>query len=142
MAHGFAKRETVSVWADWSPSYSNITIGDGTVVARFIKSSGLVVARWEFTLGATSSMGTAPNVSLPITAATADDHAAGLVGMDEAGVGGADGICRFASTGTEVRLFALSASGSFVTVALITSAAPFTWGAGDLINFVIEYEPA
>ena len=37
----------------WSPSYANLTVGNGTVVARYTIIGDLVVARWVFTLGST-----------------------------------------------------------------------------------------
>ena len=56
------------IWRAWTPTYTNITVGNGTVSARYVQIGPFVMLDWYLTFGSTSSMGTGPKVSLPVTA--------------------------------------------------------------------------
>jgi len=55
-------------WQTWSPSLSNLTLGNGTQIAKYIQIGKTVFVRYKFLLGSTSSVGTSPTISLPVTA--------------------------------------------------------------------------
>ena len=56
-------------WTTWSPTYSNLTIGNGTVVARYAYSGGLVILQWQLAWGSTSSFTGNPSIgNLPYNA--------------------------------------------------------------------------
>jgi hypothetical protein len=130
-------------WKTWSPSYVNLTVGNGTVVARYIRLGDLVIARFKFTLGSTSAVGTAPTVSAPVTAVTGYNarDPVGSCYLFESGVATNIGTTHLA-TPTTISFFAQLASGTYVTGAGLTASIPFTWGTGDILSFYIVYEAA
>lgn len=60
-------------WADWTPTWTNLTVGNGTLnKARYIQVGNTVTVQLEFTWGSTTSItsGQHARVSLPVTAAS------------------------------------------------------------------------
>jgi hypothetical protein len=58
-----------SDWAltSWTPTWANITVGNGTVNAKYTQIGKTVHFRIIFTLGTTSVIGTLPTFTLPVT---------------------------------------------------------------------------
>ena len=128
-------------WQAWSPSYANLTVGNGTVVARYIQVGDLVTAAWLFTMGSTSSVGTGPTVSLPVTATssyTATYMTLGTAEYVNAWVAAYLGLADNAST-TTVALQSIGASGIW---AAVSATVPFTFATSDALSFQISYEAA
>ncbi len=128
---------------DYTPTFTNFTIGDGSIdVARYTgKPGGLVTVEIVVTLGASSSMGTDPQFSLPLTAARVDFAKSGICLLQDSGSAFFPGRVRLIST-TFAQLQALLASGTHLSLAQITSTAPFTWTNPDLFEAQITYEAA
>ena len=144
MAHGFAARDEEAQWADWTPTFSNLTVGNGTVIARFIQIGKLVVARFQLTLGTTSSIGSFPKVSLPVTADTSFaifTERLGLAFFNDAGTISFVGTV-IRSTADDVSFFVADTSSTYATDAGVTATVPFTWTNFDDISFVATYEAA
>lgn len=57
-------------WQDWTPSYTNITVGDGTVVAKYAQIGKTVHFFWSIVVGSTSAVTNGHTISLPVTAAS------------------------------------------------------------------------
>lgn len=55
-----------SAWTSWTPTYTNLTIGNGTVVSTYLQVGKLVHFYWRFTVGSTSSSAVNMRVSLPV----------------------------------------------------------------------------
>src|SRR5687768_6393896 len=55
-----------TAWTAWSPSYTSITVGNGTVVAVYQQINKTVRWRFKFTLGSTSAIGAGPRLTLPV----------------------------------------------------------------------------
>lgn len=55
-------------WQTWAPTLTNITAGNATTEYKYIQIGKTVFFRIRFTLGTTSSIGTGPTISLPVTA--------------------------------------------------------------------------
>lgn len=70
--HLLASASTLNtwVWDDWSPTYASITVGTGTVVAKYTKVGKLVCFHWQLVCGNTTSIGNTHTISLPVTAAS------------------------------------------------------------------------
>lgn len=124
----------------WTPTYANFTLGNGTVDTKYMQLGKMVFIRVVITIGSTTSVGTAPTISLPVTSITPADT------LLEIGRGWIldVGTARFplsvswASTATML-LSSISSANAFVT---ITSTAPMTWANGDKIYFQGWYEAA
>ena len=71
---GSAWQIMLSEWSTWSPSYSNLSVGNGTASAIYAYTGmKTVTAHWYLTLGSTSSVGTSPTLTLPIAPADGSD---------------------------------------------------------------------
>jgi hypothetical protein len=132
-----------TAWTDWSPSYANLTVGDGTVVARYTQIGKTIVADFTFTLGSTSAVGTGPTVSLPVNANTSN-YTLGLNLVGTALMGGVTatprtGMVRLA-TGQVMEPFAQTSSGTYTQIVGVTAAVPLTWATGDVLYMRAIYE--
>jgi hypothetical protein len=123
----------------WSPSYTNLTIGNGTVTARYGYSGKYVIASWSLTWGSTTSQsGGTPTISLPSTAK--NSLFVGAAWFLDAATAAYMGILTADST-TAFRLQNLR-SANPIQISSFDSSAPFTWGNGDIMYATVCYEEA
>jgi hypothetical protein len=125
-------------WVNWTPSYSNLTIGNGTVVARYQKIGKLVNVYFKFTLGSTSAVAGGAYFTTPTTPAQTQFPAQLL--MRDTGTAWWFGAC--IADGSAVFLNNQRVSGNFTISETITSTAPFTWTTGDFLIVNLSYEEA
>jgi hypothetical protein len=130
-------------WTDYTPTWVNLTVGNATQDFRYIQLGKAVFVTGVLTFGSTTSMGTAPTMSLPITAVTytSNNEVWASIGLEDTGNELYLGTVFYGST-TTVRLRSNNAASSILTTAAITSTAPFTWGTGDRVNVTFFYEAA
>jgi hypothetical protein len=127
-------------WTSWTPSYANLTVGNGSVVAVYSQIGKTVVGSYQFNLGSTSSIGTTPTISAPVPV-----RFGGLVA----------GHCRFIDAGTQVYYglvvldgpatfypMSVNVAGTYPTQATLSAAVPHTWAATDVLSFYFMYEAA
>jgi len=124
-------------WTSYTPTFANFTLGNGTISAAYVQIGKTVLVRVKVTLGSTSSMGSAPTVSLPVTgqasgllfsAYLADASATDFVGN------------AYIASSTTVGIRMINVSATYATTASVSAAAPFTWTTNDSFSFAIEYE--
>jgi len=131
-------------WKVWSPTYVDLTIGNGTVVSRYVEIGGFVVARFEWIWGSTSVWtSTAATITLPVAI-----HASGYTDTDPIGV------ASFRDAGTlsypgwaeldsgKVALRVQNASGTYTSMVGVSATVPFTWTTSDILSFTVVYEAA
>ena len=138
------KWDDLGVWKTWTPTYTDITVGNGTVVARYVQVGNLVVARFELVFGSTSSIDSnGSRISMPVTAATGADteQVYGPAVMREIGGSFNAGHVRAWDT-SEFNVVVFGASATYATWVAISSIVPFTWGTGDVLGFTATYEAA
>jgi len=130
-------------WQSFTPTLTNLTLGNGTLTGSYIQIGKTVFGRISFTLGSTSAVGTTPTFSLPVTAKSGYSAAEsyGTAQILHTGNYINPAITVSAST-TTVQVWALNASGTYATYAQITASVPFTWGAADAIYVYLQYEAA
>lgn len=137
---GSTWQTVASAWTTWSPSYGNITVGNGVVSARYsYVGYRTVMAKWTFTMGTTSAIGTAPNLTLP--AAPADGHdvyVSGNCTYDDSG-SLYDGKLTFGG-GSTVSLNVAESAATYLRRAGLTATVPFTFATGDVLRFSTVYE--
>lgn len=126
-----------AAWTSYTPTFSGVTVGNGTNSSAYVKVGKLVCFRASFTLGSTSAVTGQLGVTLPFTAR-----------VDNAGVfsgyfldSGSGWSLPFLVTGTTtITLYASLASGTYVTAAATSSTIPFTWSTNDIITVGGVYE--
>ncbi len=134
------------VWTTSAPTYTNITVGNGTVTSRYVEADGKVTWRFKLLFGSTTTVdGSGVTVSLPVNAATGgastDGPFVGQAAMFESGNVVFVGMVTIDSA-TFVFVGPTFDSGSWERLANLSATQPFTWGTSDELSFQITYEAA
>lgn len=133
-------------WTSWTPTYTNFTLGDGTVKAFYSQVGKTISGRIIITLGSTSSVdGTAVTFSTPVTAHS--DYATGTHYIGDVRFGDASstdyvGVLSLSGSTTAITLRAVGASSTYAFESHITPSVPFTWASGDQIGATFVFEAA
>lgn len=130
-------------WQSWIPTYTNLTVGNGTVVAKYIQIGKTVHAYWSIICGSTTSLGDPPFISLPVTAnsrygTTLLYSPVGSVMANDVSSAVFWGIATLDARTTQVELD-FPQNGIPTT---ITGSFPFTETTGDNLVTQITYEAA
>jgi hypothetical protein len=133
-------------WQTWSPSYSGITVGNGTVVAKYVQIGKTVFIYYCLTFGATTTMGTPATVSLPVTASSDYETGDSPIGHfryadNSTSTNNGAGYVRLEST-TTMRPIVFGAAATYLTEAGVTNLIPFTWATSDIFVLVGNYQAA
>jgi hypothetical protein len=131
-----------SVWTAFTPSWTNVTVGDGTNAGVYTHIGKSTAFYASFTFGTTSAVGTDPLLALPATAVSmsASTPIAQVV-LNDSGGSTYQGMGIVAST-TSLLIRVLVASGTYLTHGQITATVPFTWATGDQILITGFYDRA
>lgn len=132
----------VNAWESWTPTLTNLTLGNGTVTARFIRIGRTIHYYFKFVLGSTSAVGTNPSFSPPVTTSnlysTSNVDNVGMTTLFDTGTAVYNGPCQWTNTTT----FNIQSWGASSVVTSVTSTAPFTWVTGDSLIARGTYEAA
>jgi hypothetical protein len=132
-----------AAWESYTPTFVNITVGNGTLVARYSQINKVVTVQLKFTLGSTSVIGGggAITMSLPVTSATAQYNG----GSSIVGIGSAldPGVINY-------QLWVTWVTSTTVGFGYMTSnryqeifgTGPFTWNTNDVFACSFTYEAA
>lgn len=131
----------VGAWKTWTPTWTNVTVGNGTVTARYVQIGKVVHCELVFTLGSTSDVSGDVNVSRPV--ATTPPYATLPVGIAQC-VDASAGVLNqgvvWSSTATEFKLRVFNAASTYLTITALSSTVPFTWAESDVLTFTATYE--
>lgn len=133
-------------WQSWTPTWTNVTISNATVVARYIQIGKQVIARISVVWGGSTSASGNVMFSLPVTAASY----AGTANVGYIGYGTAYDVSASTVYDTNVTLInsttaavtAKAANGTWVTNSSLSNTAPATWASPDEWNWTLIYEAA
>jgi hypothetical protein len=133
-----------NAWTSYTPNWTNLTIGNATVDAKYKQIGKTVFVKGTFTFGSTTSItGTGPTMSLPVTNFAASPNVLGHSNMTDLSAGQiyAGQVRPSGTTAVEFRYFQVS--GTLITASSqITSTGPMTWTTSDSINVNFYYEVA
>lgn len=136
-------------WSSWTPSWTNLTIGNATVSGTYIQIGKTVIFYLHVVLGSTSSVSTSPFFSLPVNSSTnyiTTSNNFNIIGNGQyfaAATGPYIGYVAIDATGgaNNGRLLCVS-SGTPTTYAALTATVPNTWTTGNIINISGTYQAA
>jgi hypothetical protein len=133
-------------WTAYTPTFTNLTVGNGTLNFAYAKLGKTVFVRGVFTFGSTSSVtGVGVNISIPVAsnAGISTNHIFGFVGFFKPGTNSVVGSGAYA-TSTTVQLRPSVSSGAYVEMTNMSSTVPFTWASatGDNLKINFTYEAA
>jgi len=127
-------------WTTWSPSYFNITVGNGTVIARYQKIGKTVNYFYRLTWGSTTSCGNYPIVSYPVSPSYTT-YFNGLATLQDTGVG--QYLGRVTNDSTNGLLIMVEYTGGNWNIdGVLGAASPATWTTGDIWTIQGSYEVA
>lgn len=127
------------VWQTYSPSWTNVTVGNGTVAAFYTQIGKTVLYKISLTFGGTTSITGNARVSIPITSVTYPLYSTLGTGAMNDGGGAARPIYHNWATTTSAEIFYTSNSTTF---GFVTSTTPATWTNGDILFLSGSYEAA
>lgn len=133
------------IWFSFTPSLSNVTVGNGTLVGKYSIEGNLCDFFFAFVLGSTSAITSpalaTPSLTPPITPASypQDYYPIGPAGLVDTGMALYMGELVFRTTTGLFDLRVIGASGSYAVWTFVNSATPHTWGTGDKITATGRY---
>lgn len=132
---------SLGAWTSYTPTLGGFAIGDGTAAGAYCKIGKTVIFRARIVMGASSTFGGIPTVTIPENAKT--------------GFGGFNFISYFKDASTTklypaladpatglVTLYGLDSSGTYLVMNTTSSTVPFTWTTSDEIRVFGTYEVA
>jgi hypothetical protein len=129
-------------WQTWSPTYTRLTIGNGTVTARYQQIGKTINFVWTLTWGSTTSVTNYPIVSVPVTGfITGIQYAIGTSTLQDATGLPYQGIVQL-SGGTGFYISNSRTDGGFLYEWVLDNTTPVTWTTGDKWTISGSYEAA
>jgi hypothetical protein len=121
----------------WTPSFQNVTLGNGSVTGFYTKIGNIVSVMFKLTFGSTTSV-TSSVLTISGLPFSIDTIAVGYVNLLRSGVGQYLGVVtRNSATVFDFR--ALTVSGSTVLSSTLNATAPATWGTSDEFTSQVTY---
>lgn len=137
-----ADLNAIGTWTTFTPTWNNVTVGNGTVTAEYCQINEIVFWRVELLFGSTTAFTGSVNIDYPVTA---DDIYLGAVGgsvfCDDANDTDYYGAL-FRNSTSRCNPRAYSVTGSFIAGQSINATNPFTWTTGDRLVIEDFYKPA
>lgn len=128
-------------WTTWAPTLSGgWTNGTGVWTAKYVQIGKTVIATGYFVAG-NGLKGTGLTISLPVTAANANNINGSAYGSVSLGAT-IKPLMVFIGSTTTFSLLALGSAAAYVDANQVTASAPLTWASGSIISFTITYEAA
>jgi hypothetical protein len=134
---------TIGTWTTYTPTWTNLTVGNGTVAFAYTQINKLVHVNGRFTLGSTSSVGNNPIFTLPVARHTSALELLGTGFLADTGTGTYLAMPFGSITTTSCYLFRADHTvGSTVIEGGITATSPMTWTTNDEIYVNLTYRAA
>jgi hypothetical protein len=126
------------VRTSWIPTWSSLTIGNGTETAYYTVFNGLMFIDYRLVWGSTTSMSTNPAFVIPSgwQQAAAGFNVVGQVCMRDTGTDEFFGFVKGNGVGSTTCLLKTSkASATYGQTSAINGSIPFTWTTSDELMF-------
>jgi hypothetical protein len=129
-------------WIPYTPTLTNMTLGNGTINAAYMRTGKTVHVAFRFLLGSTSSIGASggKSVSLPLTVKDTNYAIFDVMGVGTANYPGITPILPVFYIGNTVLLLAQRVNTTYIDTPDISNTIPFTWVAGNTLSFHLTYE--
>lgn len=134
------------VWQDYTPALSGVTLGNGSMVARYTQVGKTVRFHVNITFGSTTSVTGTIDVGVPPVTASSVTGFVYPMGTAIARAGGSTGSNVYkgfvTNTGTGVITHARVVAANGTNAGAWNAATPFAWGNGALYSIMAVYEAA
>ena len=125
------------LWQTFTPVFTNLTVGNATVIARYAKVGKNVNVYVSVTLGSTSSVA-ASEVYMDLPVTSNNVSFLGQLYVLDAGTALYTGVVIVNSS--NCNLYPTNVSGTYATTSPITTTSPFTWTTNDKFVASFSYE--
>jgi hypothetical protein len=129
-------------WQAWTPTITGLTIGNGTVVARYWKANKTVLIEGSITWGSTTSASGTLGVSLPLEAKRSDTYI-GISRARDVSVRPYP-VSTFLLNSTTINFLRFDTNNGITGIlyesAVVNGTSPFTWVNTDQLLFQGVYE--
>ena len=129
-------------WQTWSPSYTRLTIGNGTVTARYQQIGKTVHFYWRLVWGSTTSVTSFPFVSTPVAAFVESQYLCGQARFEDVSPSAEWLGTSTINTANEIYIAVTGTAGAQAIYSPITNTSPVTWTTGDIWIAQGTYEAA
>lgn len=126
---------------DWVPAFTNLTVGNGTLTAKYARAgSNIVDFHVELVFGSTTAISGSVSLVLPITPSGYGTaiNPIGIARYKDATGGANQGAIQL-SSGSSANLIVYNSSATNVTADTLSAIVPFTWAVSDEIEFQGRY---
>jgi hypothetical protein len=125
----------IGEWEDWTPTWTNVTVGNGTLTAKYSRMGTTAFVDLAFQLGSTSAITGNPVFSLPVNNAAFTVRRAGDVYMFDTSAGFVyEGVIQLVSASTAALN---NRTGGLLSN--VSGTSPFTWATGDRLHIQMMY---
>lgn len=129
----------MGVWKTWTPTFTNLTVGNGTLSAYYAQIGKTVLYRIRLIFGTTTSISGAISVDFPASL-SANYNAAAPVGnavfTDE------NTLAYFGQHWRSGQIVVMNSSPGYVGATAVQATIPFTWTTTDKLDITGSYEAA
>lgn len=130
-------------WQSWTPTWTGVTVGNGTVTAKYTQIGKTVLWRVSLVFGTTSAVAGTIQITLPVASVTYPTFAnVGSGTLWDASAAAINPAITLWNSTTVIEIIPQGASTTYVTNSVATSTAPFTWTTSDYIQATGFYEAA
>ena len=131
-----------AAWTVWTPTYSNITVGNATVTAKYLKVGRMVTGGIHIQFGSTSAVTGDAFITLPVPAASGALVAATAHYYNPTGTTAGWALGAYEISGSNLYLRAPLATGTYLGFASLSATIPGTWQTNSQIRVQFTYESA
>jgi hypothetical protein len=123
-------------WTSYTPTLANLTLGNGTLNARYAVVGKTLFFYFQLTLGSTSAVGSGPTISFPagITSALANNAPFGFGTTSSIG-GNRYAFVLYQNSSSNYSPRVLNASATYIAHESVTATVPVTWATGQTMYF-------
>ncbi len=124
-------------WFSWTTTFTNITVGDGTLTCKWKAGARQLFFEIDLIFGSTSAVAGDVSLTPPATLSETQSSGArpplGLITILDAGTAVFYGSLNMLST-TSLAIKVYNAAGTYLTQSNLSSTVPMTWVATDCLN--------
>jgi hypothetical protein len=125
----------------FTPTFNNVTVGNGTIVAFYVLVNKLCLVQVRFTLGSTSSITGSISFNLPFSSAVTNIYGPNAVISDASPATNYVGFT-FIGSATALTLSIPNVAATYPTRTSTSATVPITWTTSDSFTMSIVYEVA
>jgi hypothetical protein len=128
----------VGTWTTWTPALTNLTKGNGTETARYVKIGTIVHFYYQLVFGSTTSVSGRMVIQLPVN--NSFGKILVPVHFEDAGVALYYGFAVLNANNINVDV--INTAGTNAVQSFSGATNPFTWATGDVLTIAGAYEVA